>query len=599
MKDEDHAGDGTHRTRQGRRRSRPLGEFGARPVSGRHGRNLPAAALVVVIGFAGCGSGGDDEVAETKRPRPVAVEMLTARPTPQGGRVAASVASWKTEDLGFEVGGRVEWVAEKNVLVRGRVETADGELIQEGDPIARIDDEAYRLAFESAKAELARSEQSVVATKIDLEKGVPARLRAAEADLRLAEYDVSRVRRLAAQNAATQADLDEYEAKLETASAEVERIKAEQATTEADLVAAKLAVLQAEQARRDAERDLENCVLYSSFDGQIADTFEVPGSVVANGTPIVTLQMMNPIKIEFEVSAEKSRELADRQVLPVYITSPKEGLVRDQGLVFTIDQVADTSLRTFTVTLLVTNPALTDSDAAGGPNVPTVERAWRTDLDFLPGAKPGDAYVVDKAIRSDASGEYVFKIDSIAQGEPLPADKRLSVSRVAVAPTGTPVPFLGDLFFQKVGFPDADFDPTTQLLAGALTFAGGDASGWDGQTVRLERPGRFLVRPGDLVSVDVSRPDDSQGLLVPMNAISFADGKTYLFLVAGPPDAPVAERVEVVMADGGGPTVSTLRRVLPAGDGPLAGRQYVSQGAHYLLDGESITPVAAASEAGR
>ncbi|MEM9703752.1 MAG: hypothetical protein AAF907_15035, partial [Planctomycetota bacterium] len=149
------------------------------------------------------------------------------------------------------------------------------------------------------------------------------------------------------------------------------------------------------------------------------------------------------------------------------------------------------------------------------------------------------------------------------------------------------------------GFPDADFDPTTQLLAGALTFAGGDASGWDGRTVRLERPGRFLVRPGDLVSVDVSRPDDSQGLLVPMNAISFADGKTYLFLVSGPPDAPVAERVEVVMADGGGPTVSTLRRVLPAGDGPLAGRQYVSQGAHYLLDGESITPVAAASEADR
>ena len=56
----------------------------------------------------------------------------------------------------------------------------------------------------------------------------------------------------------------------------------------------------------------------------------VPGSVVAAGQGVAMLQMMDPIKVEMEVSAEESRRLRNRQRLPVRLTM-EDDTVREQA----------------------------------------------------------------------------------------------------------------------------------------------------------------------------------------------------------------------------------------------------------------------------
>ena len=115
------------------------------------------------------------------------------------------------------------------------------------------------------------------------------------------------------QNAASESELDQAVNLVQTRKARVASLEATEKQTRAELKAALAQIKSAQQAVRDATRDLEHTTLYASYRGQISDVHVVPGSVVSPGSPVVTLQMMDPIKIEVEVSADKSRELRQRQ----------------------------------------------------------------------------------------------------------------------------------------------------------------------------------------------------------------------------------------------------------------------------------------------
>ncbi|MEM6654579.1 MAG: HlyD family efflux transporter periplasmic adaptor subunit [Planctomycetota bacterium] len=549
-------------------------------------------ASIVCCTAIGCGGGGADAPV-VKRPRPVATQTLVARSAPSTALVAASVASWKTEQIGFEVGGRVEWVTEKNASIEGQVVAPNGETLVEGTPIARLDDEPYQLDYEIAKADLSRAEQQVESTTISVEKTLPARLRAAEADRKLAEIEVTRSRRLVQTNAIAQSELDADEAEYASAFSQVEQLIAEIRSTEADLVADRLKVAQAQQSLRDAERNLENCTLYSSFRGQIADVAVVPGSVVTNGSEVATIQMMNPIKIEFEVSASESRRLARRQQLRFFATNEQGEPQPMEALIYQIDPVADQETRTFTVELLSMNEPISGAGSGDGGTTAIIEKAWRTDLDFLPGAEPGSNFVIAESIESDDQGDYIWRIDNYRRGDVLPESRVLSVGRLPVRRVGQPIPFLGEFMFQQFEFSDAAYDPSRDLVTGPLTFVGGDRASWNEADVVVERSGRWLLRPGDLVQVDLSGASGGDGFYVPMDAISYSEERTFLFF-AEPSDGGghVARRVEVAVSettDARG--ASSFRAVTPVGDQSLAGRRLITQGVHYLIDGEPVRPV--------
>lgn len=101
--------------------------------------------LVLVLAIAGCQ--GKTEPPSKGPLRPVTyVTLKTMKPSPTN-RLTGSAESWKREDIGFEVAGRVLSVVEPGANVVGRTFDEQGELITEGTVLAEVDQERYQIAL--------------------------------------------------------------------------------------------------------------------------------------------------------------------------------------------------------------------------------------------------------------------------------------------------------------------------------------------------------------------------------------------------------------------------------------------------------------------
>ena len=194
---------------------------------------LPGMILV-----AGCQSSTDsDSENTTKLPRPVSVSSLQLTAATAGElRVNASVDSWKADKISAEVAGQIEWVEEQNALISGTDKMwfrKEGIVLEEGstandyvgDPIARIDDEVYRLRVSSAEDQIARTLQKIKSSESNIENLLPAQIRAAQADEKLAGIELERSQQLFAEQATAQAEVDRYQAKYDNAVSVVAQLQ--------------------------------------------------------------------------------------------------------------------------------------------------------------------------------------------------------------------------------------------------------------------------------------------------------------------------------------------------------------------------------------
>ena len=536
--------------------------------------------------MSGCDS--QEQIILERRARPVIVSELKKQPPPHASMVSASVGSWKTEQIGFEVNGRIEFVVEPNTEIEGRIFDKEGNLITEGTPIGQLESERYSLQVEKAKADVVRAEQNLLAAQTELNENIPAQIAAATATRDLAKTEYERSQRLLAQNAGSQGDVDRDKANFESAEAQLKQLDAAVKAQAAQIESLKNAKLQAEQNLRDAERNLEDCTLYSSFRGQIADISVVPGSVVNAGQAVATLQMMDPIKVELEVSADVSRRLQERERLPVVVTMPDGSQQTRDGYLYLVDPVADSLTRTFTVTLLVMNEKLTNSEF--NTQIATTRDVWRLDFKFLPGAEENKLFVEEKALLKDDEGFFLWMITNMTiQTHRFPNDQQLMVRKIRVTPGSLKIPYLGNWVFQHVVIDDEEFDPNVNMVVGELRVLEGDPADWSGDTVVRISDGQWMLRPGDLVRVDLAGRNETEGYFVPMNAITRKQGQTYIFTVEESDGTTVARRVPISIASEAQLAVtSSLRRIEPVEPGSLDRVSFVLEGAHYLIDGEPV-----------
>ena len=546
--------------------------------------------LILFASLPGCENSDQNQTVK-KKPRPVEVKTLIVQAPESSSRVAAVVASWKTEDVSMEVGGRIERVVEPNTNIEARVVDEDGNIVVNGTPIATVDAERYELQVQRAKAEVVRAEQTIKAAKIELEKTIPSQIRAAEAERKRAKIELDRSIRLFDQNAGAQADVDRDEATYRNTIAQIEQLNAQSTAKSAELESLNSALLQAEKALRDAERSLEDCVVYASFRGQISDVNVVPGSVVSTGQTIATLQMMDPIKIEVEVSAEDSRRLRNRQRLPVLVTNEDGKVDEEDGFLYLVDPVADSQTRTFTLTLLLINKRL-EGPANGDANAATTDLCWRADFPFLPGAEKGKTYVPMQAIRQDGQGHFVWRITNVNVGQSLPVDSVLKVERMPVNLGSTKLPFLGNWMFQEIAIEDPTFQPDIHLIAGKLSVEDGDPNYWNGTEIVIDKgQGQWMLRPGDLVEVDLSDSVAEPGLFVPMDAVARFGGESFLFVIDTKDGNTVVKKTAVDIVPSDNNPLSSVLQIESNDIDSLVGKKYVTKGTHYLRDGEAVRVV--------
>ncbi|MDB4670625.1 HlyD family efflux transporter periplasmic adaptor subunit [Pirellulaceae bacterium] len=581
--------------------------------------------LMFCLIFSGCSNGNG--VATVTKPRPVEVKSLESHSssplqgdTEAASLVSATIGSWKTEKLGIEVGGRLFKVAFTNQDILGRIVNKKGEdrsgdlnateenggilFEQKGTVIAAIDSEEYQLQVKKAQALIEQTQESIAAAKIFLDETIPSQKKAAIAEKDFAELEKERSQKLFDQNAGALADVQRDKARFDTAIEAITQIDATKKSKDADLLSLQAELLVKKNSLRDAQRNLENCNLYSSFDGQIAEVSVVPGSIVTPGQPIATVQMMDPIKIELEVSADESRRLRNRLGFPVYFTNLNGESSQGYALLYRSDAIANPETKTFTLTLLMKNSKAKLS-LPENEKMAFTKRVWPLQMNFISGYVLGSSYAEQSAILDDDTGSFVWQVTNMKKDEDYPENRDLAVQKMRVKKLPTVLSFLNQKYFREIQILDGQIDAESTLIAGEISVGNGDQpEKWNGTTLRVQDREQWMLRPGDLVKVDLSEQATQTGFFVPMSAIAYDLDKEYLFLV--PKDYTggecVVERVEVtsVSKNENGTDrnakpnpMSFMRQIKPVAEAfSLQGRQYVTRGAHYLRDGENVKVIA-------
>lgn len=575
------------------------------------------------LGSIGCTGKLEESIASEKPPRPVAIAVLRQTSPTNTQYITGSIVPWKSEQIGFELAGRVAEVIEPNELVTPQIRGESERRVSGATPLARLDDEAFKIAVDSAQANVDVAKLNLDANLVAIQLQLPAQIDSAKAEADLADIELSRALELSRQNAISRSELDAAQTNAATAKSRLASSRADLAQAKARQLALEAQVLQAQQQLSEARRSLRNTVLFSPFPGQVSQIHAVPGTYIKEGDPVVTVQMMDPMTIKFEVTAQDSRRYRRGDMLPVQVTDASGTSRNLSGMIYRVDTVADPAARTFTVTMHVRNEIDESTHESPQTHEPIAFTDQLTPLNLGP-IITGDQrqLVVHEAVHSIGGETFVWKVTNRRWGTPSPPrDRLLSVTKVPVRITSDVFTFLGRWKFVAIEFtdPSVEMDFDHDLVTGKLYFKPKESEftvvdvvtnshneshskdallrpsptglldTWAGCQVMLDEH-RWLLRSGDVARISRTPDKPTDGHYVPMKAVREEQGQTFVHVVDDTDGQAIARRVLVEVAEGEsvlGETV--LLRVTSASEGALRdGMQVIVEGTHYLNDGDRV-----------
>ncbi|MBT6493930.1 MAG: HlyD family efflux transporter periplasmic adaptor subunit [Planctomycetaceae bacterium] len=552
-------------------------------------------SLVVVLPallLAGCDMAAAP-VERAKAPRPVTVlELQRTAPRPTN-QLTGSIVAWKTEQMGFQVAGRVELALEPGQNIRGRTVDENDKLISNGTVVARLERDRFDLKLAVAEAQENTAVATAKAKNAELNDFVPAQIKAAQASVTVTKTEFGRVEKLFQRGAATQAELDRAKANLDTKQAELEQAAASKSVTAAELVSLEAQKDEAAENVLQAKKDLIDTLLQSPFHGQIAEVHQIPGGYVQAGEPVVTIQMMDPISVEIAVSAETDARLNYNDIVSVFMPGSDEPM---EAMVYEKATVADAATRTFKVTLLVRNERIEVGLPDGERNSTTPRVRMLVRLFTETRARVPPYYVNVDSLHQDAEGYFVYRVTNATQTNRSElTDSKIRLQKVRVTPGEKRLPYLQVATMRELT-DLGELDPKNDLLAGTFFRSdGSEIPNKDVAALLKESDGTvpyvremWLLRPGDIMRVDLDAATPTAGFYVPLSVILEESGKTYVFVAETTGQTSNAKRVEVHVLD----VLGTTRRIKAAGKAPFkAGTTIVADGALFLTDGETVTVI--------
>src|ERR1017187_2675883 len=252
-----------------------------------------------ILPNAGCGKQAAQGAARTPSPTVVVVvETAERRDVPIMLELAARTEAAATVEVRANVEGRVIEMSFK-----------EGNMVQKGQLLFRIDPRRYEAAVQAAGAavekaeadlEMAREQQHLV--------NAQSGLRQAEAGLLKANQDAERLKPLAARRAVPERDLDAAIAAQSSAGAAVEDARATVRTTTVGdrmgLRQAQASLTAARAALETAELDREGTAIRAPIGGLIGRVEVSVGNYVGRGESnrLATILQFDPIDVDFNMS---------------------------------------------------------------------------------------------------------------------------------------------------------------------------------------------------------------------------------------------------------------------------------------------------------
>lgn len=496
--------------------------------------------LTVLVAVVGCGPDAANEVMMPTRP--VTVIELSERDYPRERTRTGVVNLYREEDIGFEISGRVTTVLDEGLEVRGPAFNEQGELVRQGDPIAAMEESRYgsQVGALQARFDAARRD-----------------LQAVEAQVTVARQTLQRQKAIMAQGAGMQQAVDDAQSAFDQATAQ--------------LAARRATVREVTQQLDAATEDLGDAVLYAPFSGRITRVHIFEGAVVNTGMPVVTLTLMDPVRVQVEVSADDERDIQTGDRVVIF---PKDPLhngerVAVNAIVFEKNSVADPALRTFRIDIIARNQRRhvyqLNPELVGLPII----------NDYLPAVREyqgeeGPLFVPIDSVLVEGDETFVLRLPGVsfhagaersAVGKHIPEKVRVT---------------LGDQYTTVVKWNFRSVTSNEDLVEGDFLILNPQPNYIKG--VAGGRP-QWLLRPRDLVPVQFALSTTTPGFYVPNRAITLVGDSPAVFVV----EDGVARARPVTVHE----TFEELRRI--EGEGVTTGSKVIVGGVHYVSDGQPVT----------
>lgn len=551
------------------------------------------AVLIVLVTSAGCRPDATEGQAE-RQPRPVNVLRLSNVRPQELARHTGTVSSWKTDQMGFQVGGRIQSLLEPGTNIEGATYDETGAPLREGSVVAALERERYQYQLQSAVANVNTATAQRDAVASELNNVLPQQIQAAEARRDLAQTQFERIEGLVSQGAAAQVDLDRATANLDVAVADLQTLLETRVVKEAEQAGYQAQIEEAQEAVRNAEKDLADTVLRSPYDGQVSEVHQILGGVVQPGQAVCTIQMMDPIAIEVQVSARQDELLNYNDSVRVFPPGADEPVA---AMVYEKAALADPATRTYKVTLLMRNSLIRVGfpDDFEAENDVRVRNLWPVFAETMVRQPP--YFVSTDALFQDDMGYFVWRAKGIDRSNyGAQFDPRLDVEKVYIIPGERRISFPGVATLREVA-ELGELNPDSDMMIGLLQNADGSSMDVaEGNRRITERTYVYLVRdrwnlrPGDVVQVELEGAKMVEGFYVPMNAVSQQQDGAYVYVVPEGSGESTANKVQVIATPV--PERPEFVRIEPSDGQSLSeGSLIVSQGVHYLTDQEAVRVV--------
>lgn len=327
---------------------------------------------------------------ETESISALPVETLTLR--------AQSVADT------LELSGTIRPIDQATLSTRvmGRItqlSLESGDRFRKGDVLARIDVMDMSAQTSQAESDVAQAQAEVVRSQAILNQLESQKLEA-QAALRLAQINQSRMAQLQAEGAVAQSQLDEANTALDAAKARVAQTEASIRQAQAAIAQSRAAVNRAESTVTSAAASESYGTVIAPFDGVVIQKLAYEGEMTAPGTPLLKLENPDLLQLEIAVPEENLRFVQVGQAVQVRVDAV------NQTFNATIQQIvpaADPNSRSFLVKIPLKNPGRLISGMFGRIALP---RGTQTSISV-----PTDALVQ----RGQLQGVYVVETDASDQ----------------------------------------------------------------------------------------------------------------------------------------------------------------------------------------
>ena len=212
----------------------------------------------------------------------------------------------------------------------------EGDLVEEGQVLVKMDTDELQAELEKDKAKLAESEQAAAEVKTEITKD--------ESQLKLADVEFKRSKSLYERKVAAREEYDRYRTRLETAKASLEGSKAKLNTANQSINSA------AAEVKRTQVK-IDDATLKSPVKGRVLYRLAEPAEVVPLGGKVLTLVNLNDVYMELYLPAQEAARVkigADARIVldarPEYAAQAKVSYVSPEAQ-FTPKQVETRSKR--------------------------------------------------------------------------------------------------------------------------------------------------------------------------------------------------------------------------------------------------------------